>query len=118
MSAVRIPRREWPQYAWLRSLKAGDVLESNIGSLRIVRKVSVCRERRGYGRISVSFVIKHCSWTHRCYTTMTDSDLITFGYRPIGVHIELDTEFDEKVLQEIGNHGRPNLDCCDVKGIS
>mgnify|MGYP001583104671 CR=1 FL=1 len=111
-------RRDWPENSWVKSIKAGDVLESATGSLRIVRQVTWCREKRGEGRLSASFIIKHCSWTKRCYTTMTDSDLFTLGYRPIRVHIELDTDFDEKILQEIDNHGRPNISCCDVEGIA
>ena len=111
-----------PEYAWIKQLKPGDVLEERSGSLRVVRTVSRHKHpysSMGYGpRTSVTFVIKHCSWTHRCYTTLCDNDLITRGFKPIGVSIELDTEFDEKILKEIQNWGKPNLSCCDVEGIS
>jgi len=115
---VRIPRRDWPQWKWIRALQPGDVIESPTGNLRIVRSVTHCLHPRGHGRVSVSFVINRCSWTHRPYTTLCDSDLTTIGYRPIGLRIKLDTEFDEAILREIGNHDDPEINCCDVRGIA
>lgn len=115
---MKIPRRELPQWKWISRLQPGDVVESASGNLRIVRQVTRCLHPRGHGRVSVSFVISRCSWTHRPYTTLCDSDMITMGYRPIGLRIKLDTEFDEALLREIHNHDRPQIDCCDVRGIA
>lgn len=106
-------RRDMPEHSWIRNLKPGDVVESKGGNLRIVRRVSHCRD----GRTSVYFVIARCSWTHRPYTVMGESDLITLGYRPINVNVPLDTDFDDKLQREFDRTCPPCIDCCDVRGI-
>lgn len=109
-------RRDLPEWRWIRNLKAGDVVESPSGNLRIVRKVSD-PSRNPQGRVSVYFCINHCSWTHRPYTVLCDNDLITLGYRPIGVRVELDTDFDPSLSAEFSRSEPPCMDCCDVRGI-
>jgi hypothetical protein len=81
---------------WTATIEVGDVLISGSGVMRIVR--SVTRSYSRYGpRTSVSFVIRHPSWTGRPYTVMTSTDLRTLGYRKTKAKAKLGTEFDVKL---------------------
>jgi hypothetical protein len=99
---------------WMNKVKIGSVLRSRSGLLRVVRDL----RRRGDRLHSVSFTIKHCSWTHRCTTTLTYNDLSYMGFRPTGKRRRLRTELDRMIaLDCLPGHPGP-LDCCDVTGIS
>jgi hypothetical protein len=109
---LRINQR---RHSWIKNIQAGDVLKSGSGLLRVVRKVTHSKTR-----CSVTFTIKHCSWTGRCYTTMSSSDLITFGYVSTGKKYPLTaTMVDREIAYCIANHDIKDqtLKCCDVEGV-
>lgn len=100
---------------WRDEIKLGDVLRAKSGDLRIVRGVSRWNKN---GLINtVTFTIRNCSWTGRCYTVLNRSDLKTRCFEPTGVSCALDGEIDARLLEEIKQTGKPLIDCCDVKGI-
>lgn len=104
------------QPAWMREIKVGDLLQRRDEPPRAVRGVS----HYSNGDLHyVTFAIRHCSWTHRCTTTMNYNDLRYFGYRPTGQRVELDKEIDRAIAHCVQNHRRDQqtLDCCDVKGV-
>lgn len=109
-----------PEWAWIKKIRKGDVLQSGSGIFRIVRGVK--HNGPSLGKTSVDFTIQHCSWTGRCYTVLTGCDLKSNGYRPVKAKpFALRTEFDRAVEAEIIN--RPPFDkckltCCDVVGIA
>jgi hypothetical protein len=106
-----------PQPRWMRTVQVGDTIQAPYGAPRIVREVT----RRQNGRLrSVTVVIRHCSWTHRCYTILNDTDLRILGYRKLQLKRKaLTSEFDEKVHASIHQPAKAPyiLDCCDVKGL-
>jgi hypothetical protein len=100
----------------MKQIRVGDVLRSRGGLLRIVRAV----EHRGTKTV-VTFSIKHCSWTGRCYTVYFHNDLKSMGYEPTGKRVRLRSQLDKLVRDEIVNHYRPGdirVKCCDVEGIA
>lgn len=100
---------------WISRIRKGDVLRSRNGVLRVVRAVSHTR------RTTVTFVIRRCSWTTRCYTIYTGNDLRQMGYAPTNVRMPLRTKFDRLIEAEFHRPGPANvcfLHCCDVTGIS
>jgi hypothetical protein len=101
-------------FSWIWKVRAGDVLRSRSGTLRVVRRVS-----QGRSRVHVFFAIRHCSWTHRCYTLLERNDLIQNGYRPTGAHVNLRKRIDRQIARELdGDRLKPKLDCCKVRGIA
>lgn len=115
---------------WMATLQVGDVL-TNGRSYRVVREVSrwqrgrVAGKRRlqtipGEGPLrGVVFTIRHCSWTKRCYTVLTASDLLTLRFRPAGVRVKLNKPVDAKIAASLHERGtRRTLRCCDVRGIA
>ena len=104
-----------PQPPWMRSVKVGDVLTNRNGrSQRIVRAVSfyTC------GALScVTFTIRHCSWTHRCYTVLTYVDILGRGMLPSKHNVKLKSRLDRKIAKDLLDHRIQKLDCCDVQGI-
>lgn len=112
----RSPRRQTrvaPQPDWMRELKVGDVLETRNGkSQRTVRAIAfyACGALK-----DVTFTIRHCSWTHRCETVLTYTDLISRGFTPTGHRRKLNTAFDRKIARCIVDIDDRSLDCCDVR---
>lgn len=114
-----------PQPEWMATLRAGEVL-TNGRSYRVVRNVSRWRCTPRGGRVDgegplrcVTFAIRRCSWTKRCYTVYTASDLKTLRFRPAGARVKLNRPWDEAIAQEIENkHGPRLLSCCDVRGAA
>lgn len=112
------------RYNLLRSLRPGDVIRWN-GTLRVVRTVKWsdkrCRGRRRDARPSgiFTFVILHCSWTGRCYTCYTSSDLAQKPLELIARNFHSKSiALDQAILTNIQNGTeRPTLSCCDVHGI-
>lgn len=101
---------------WITRLKVGDVVRSGSGMLRVVR--AVCHSKSAYAtRSSVTFSIKACSWTHRCYTVLTCSDLLTLGYRPTRAKVSLRKKIDRAIQADFGVP-RPRLSCCDVRDVA
>lgn len=98
-------------------LQVGDVLWNKCRTdARVVRKVS--RYANGDLRC-VSFAIRRCSWTNRCYTVLHAMDLIYRGYHPAGMRCKLDRIWDE-LIEFCVKHNRKEdqrLTCCDVKGV-
>jgi hypothetical protein len=99
----------------LRVPKVGDVYRAPSGRLRIVRAVHPSREPN---RTRVFFAIAHCSWTHRCYTLYTLSELKTLGYTLTRAHYDVKDKFQKLFVEDVNNHElERNFHCCDVVGI-
>lgn len=107
------PRIATDKWQWLRDVQVGDVLKVN-GKLRVVRNVS--HGPHPESRSCFAFAIKHCSWTRRCYTVYTSSDLITMGVQQMNKRMPLRTKIDRAVAADIHAH-KPKLTCCDVEGM-
>lgn len=99
----------------LADLREGDVLRSPAGTLRVIRSIN---PRRSAGSATVTFVIRHCSWTHRPITIYCVRELEQMGYIKAGVRVHLDRELDKRIAAEVRNSGKPELHCCDVRGIA
>lgn len=108
------------QLPWMRDVVVGSVLKSGSGAWRVVREVH--RYANGDLR-SVTFTIRHCSWTGRCYTILGYTDLRILGYRMVPVRpVRLKGEFNQKIHAAIHQGGGPRssyiLRCCDVEGVA
>lgn len=103
------------QQPWMLKVKVGDVLRSGRGTLRVVR--SVCRFSNG-DLASVSFAIKHCSWTKRCLTAMSYHDLNYNGYTRTGINWKMKGPLDPEINAHAENHNLRKLTCCAVRGIA
>ena len=111
-----------PKYPrWLNKVRVGDVLRDKNGSLRVVR--SVCKQRSksspNFGLVrGISFAIKHCSWTGRCYTAINFTDVVARGFSPTGVNVPLNTALDKKIERDLRyeNRFKQKTTCCDVEG--
>lgn len=119
-----MPRLPKGQPEWMARLRIGDVLKSANGSYRVVREINrhpaSSRVCAGWLR-SVTFSIKHCSWTGKCYTVLTATDLKQRGFAPVGARVKLTKPIDTAVLACIrGNDGAngKSLRCCDVRDIA
>lgn len=95
---------------WRDKLKVGDIVLSPNGTERIVRKVKYFNNLLGW----VSFVILHCSWTGRCYTCYSRSDLKR--YSPTKHSIALITPLDKEIAEAI-QADKVTVTCCDVEGL-
>lgn len=106
-----------PQPEWMMRVKVGDVLRRFDGPFRIVREVS--RYKNGELR-SVTFAIRRCSWTGRCYTIYGNVDLRVLGYRLVQVkRRKLTSKMDRKIHRAIHEPcTQKSLTCCDVEGIA
>jgi hypothetical protein len=102
------------QAAWMATVKAGDVLISGRGTMRVVRRVN--RYQNGKLR-SLVFTIKRCSWTNSAFTHLNFTDLRYQGYAPLGVHMPLRSAWDRKISEESCklDPKTRTIDCCDVK---
>jgi len=129
MSGVTVCKR-WPTARpdpdWFAILRVGDVLQrGRHGPLRVVRDVHRYsahswnrHRRRQAGRLgSITFAIRHCSWTKRPYTVYTASDLKTFGYRYVGARVRLDRPIDKRLAVAIRDSTNQSLKCCAVRGL-
>lgn len=101
--------------AWTRRVCVGDVLKSATGSFRVVRAVGY--KPNGALR-SVVFTIQHCSWTHRCLTTLTYTDLIQRGFRPTRARVTMRTPLDREIMRHVRDSRVRRLRCCDVRGVA
>lgn len=99
---------------WMDHVRVGDVLVRGRDNYRVVRNVSHHKD----GRLRcVTFSIKHCSWTGRCYTVVNYNDLNYAGYRPTGRRVRLRTKLDKRIALNITRSVK-DLGCCDVRGVS
>ena len=107
-------RRQLP---WMRDVVVGSVLAEGSGAWRIVRAVT--RYRNGDLRC-VDFVIRRCSWTHRCYTVVGYYDMIQRGFRMVPVAPRrLRSKLDHKIRVAIHEPcTQKSLTCCDVEGVA
>jgi hypothetical protein len=109
-------RRQLP---WMKDVAIGSVLAEGSGTWRIVREFS--RYSNGDLR-AVTFTIRHCSWTGRCYTVCGYVDLIYRGFRMVRVKPRaLRTKLDRRIRKAItGNESKPHysMKCCDVEGVA
>ena len=111
-------RRTRPDPEWFAVLRKGDVLQSPGGDYRVVRAVS--RRARDGKLMFVVFVIRHCSWTKRPFTTYSAADLKTNGWGYVGVRVKLASDADrqlEKDLLAMCRGVRGVYKCCTVQGI-
>lgn len=106
------------QLPWMRTLKVGHVI-TNGGPYRVVRDLS----RYNNGDLSYVYLsIRRCSWTHRCYTLLSYTDLRMFGYRRVRVkprrlNQPIDRKINEAMRQPGCHRGALVLTCCDVEGL-
>jgi len=102
---------------WIERIEKGDILRSKSGLLRIVRAVHHSWIPQSQQiRTSVTFTIKRCSWTGRCYTILNGSDLMTQGYQHTGKRIRLQKKMDKEIAAEFGQKPESlKLTCCDVE---
>ena len=107
-----------PQPDWMMRVQVGDVIRRGDGPFRIVREVT----RYGNGELrSVTLAIRRCSWTHRCYTVLSYTDLIHRGFTKVPVKPrKLTSLADRAVTAAIHQPAwEPRLlTCCDVEGVS
>lgn len=105
------------QLPWMADVVVGSVLRSRSGAWRVVREVN--RYRNGDLR-SVTFAIKHCSWTHRCYTIYGYTDLRAMGYSMVPVKPRaLRTRLDKRINRAIHEPcTQKSMTCCDVEGVA
>lgn len=113
LRAVRMTRRAQPP--WMRAVQVGDVLRSGTGTLRVVREVT--RHADGDLR-SVTFAIRHGSWTGRPYTVLNFTDLRLLGYSRVGARVSMNSELDRRLNAEIADHRRRTMTVADVRGIA
>lgn len=97
---------------WIRAIRKGDVLAAG-NSLRVVRAV-----HHSGSHTYVTFTIRRCSWTTRCYTVLTEHDLKSRGFRNTGRRMRLGGELDYEIEQNFNLRMRDTtLHCCDVEGV-
>jgi hypothetical protein len=111
------PYNPKPQPAWMARVVVGSVLASGDGPWRVVREVT----RYNGGRLrSVTFAIRRCSWTHRCYTVVHYNDLIQRGFRLVPVKPrQLRSRIDRRI--DVAIHEpctEKSMTCCDVEGVA
>lgn len=103
---------------WRDRLQVGDVIANadGHGAPRIVRRAHYHKNGLLY---AVTLVIRHCSWTGRCYTLLTRSDLRTFGYKRTRPRVVLKvTGIDARIAHAIAEPAwEKSLTCCDVEGL-
>lgn len=114
-AAAGLGRRRRVQPPWMAVVAVGDVLRSGTGTLRVVRKVS--RYLDGDLR-SVTFAIRHGSWTGRPYTVMGYTDLRMLCYSRVGARVTMNTELDRRLNAEIADHHRRTMRPSDVRGVA
>lgn len=115
------PPRKRP--AWFDTVKPGDVLRSGRGTLRVVRSVHRARHRHGGVHLYLTFTIRHCSWTGRCYTVLTGPDLLTLGFTHTGKRWGSfgKTAMCKRVAKAIEEKTMPggySLTCHEVVGVA
>lgn len=105
------------QLPWMKDVVVGSVLARPHGSWRVVRAVH--RYQNGDLR-SVTFAIRRCSWTHRCYTIYGYNDLRMLRFRMVRVEPrKLLTRIDRKIHAAIHEPcDRKSMTCCDVEGVA
>lgn len=105
------------QLPWMKDVVVGSVLARRHGPWRVVREV--CRYQNGDLR-SVTFAIRRCSWTHRCYTIYGYTDLRVMGFRMVRVPPRtLRTRLDRRIHVAIHEPcTRKSMSCCDVEGVA
>jgi hypothetical protein len=104
-------------WSWVKRIRKGDVLRAGSGVLRIVRAVQ--HTGLSIPKTSVTFAIRHCSWTHACYTVYTGNDLRQMGYSPVRASFKLTGKLDRMIEQDFGKPGyERKLTCCDVIGVA
>jgi hypothetical protein len=106
------------QPRWMREVVKGSVLAEGSGTWRVVREA----HRKPNGDLwGVTFAIRHCSWTGRCYTILTATDLKVRGFRLVRVAPrKLRSVIDRRIAASIrDHHARPYpATCCDVEGVA
>lgn len=109
-------RRTQPR--WMLTLKVGDVIAERSGAWRVVRDV----KRAANGDLHyLTLAIRHCSWTHRCYTCLYIGDIWTRQFRKVHVKTRpLRTRLDKQIAAAIVQpcNERYVLTCCDVEGVA
>ena len=102
---------------WMDHVQVGDILRAG-RSLRVVRAVGHYQDGPKKGLLrSVTFTIRHCSWTGRCTTVLTYTDLFHRGFKPTGKRLKLSSKIDQLIARDAGDKHERNLACCDVKGV-
>lgn len=104
----------------MRKVVVGSVLAEGSGTWRVVRRA----HRKPNGDLwGVTFTIRHCSWTGRCYTVLTATDLKTRGFRLVPVrprHLRSGVDGKIRAAMAQGGCSRSEylMTCCDVEGVA
>lgn len=98
-------RRKFMVRDWRDDIKVGDVIKEGNGVLRVVRRASYHSENDGF-LWGITLAIRSCSWTGRCYTVLTRSDLASRGFSPTGATWPLDSDFDRMIDAAIGQRAK------------
>jgi hypothetical protein len=117
---LRVVRRKLirKQLPWMAGVVVGSVLREGSGAMRVVREVT--RYNDGDLRC-VTFAIRRCSWTHRCYTILGYTDLIQRHFsmvpvRPRRLRSALDRVIHTAIHQPAWEPYAAK--CCDVEGVA
>jgi hypothetical protein len=105
---------------WMMTVRPGDVLQDKHGSLRVVRRARVWRNKHsGMLHLSLFLAIRRCSWTGRCYTVIGTQDIVNRGFAPAGARVRLNKPIDRAISRDLEYDNRFNqqLTCCDVEGV-
>lgn len=104
---------------WRDKIKEGDVLRSRGGDLRVVREATYWKKNGQEYLHCVTFAIRRCSWTTRCTTTYSRTDLKTMGYTTTKAKYTFKSRMDKAIARDLLYRNRFNqkLNCCDVEGV-
>ena len=102
------------QSEWMAYVKAGDVLQTPSGDLRMVRKTK--RYEDGELR-SATFAIRRCSWTGRAYTVKGYAEMHDWTF--LLAHELPDDRLTKKLARNLRYSKRfsQNMTCCDARGM-
>jgi len=98
---------------WRDNIRNGDILRKG-DTFRVVREAHY---RANMQLNSVVMVIKHASWTGRCYTYLGRNDLAQYGFSPVKARAKMATEMD-KVVNHCIHIGCDKLTPSFVKGMA
>jgi hypothetical protein len=104
---------------WLDALKIGDIVYEggNPARARVVREVTM--GKKGLLRC-VTFSIRRRSWTGRCFTIVTRTDLKTRCFTPARARVKSFTLLDKMIAHDIlyWDKSKQRVRPADVRGIA
>ena len=105
--------------SWLDQLRIGDIVYEggNPSRARVVREASFGKK----GLLSsVTFSIRRRSWTGRCFTVVSRTDLKTRCFAPAGARVKKFTLLDKMIAHDIlyWDKSKQRVSPADVRGIA